>query len=499
MAFNGFALGGAQQGFMQQQQQDLSQLQSDRSYDLGQRGLALQAQAQKNAEQRAMMARADSARSDMLKLVSDTVTALKQSGVDNATISQRIQPIVQPLKRLTKSSGLDDSMVDATVATLLARPATDMSALTGGPSPQPAPSMQPARPAPQAAAIPPAAPASPPATMPQTDVGTPANGGIPNLSSPNVTIGQPVNAPITNDPNAEVQKFTLALARLPGDANPNVRTALTVRLQDAIQRARQNDNLEVKTVKDENQNEHIVFIDKRNRTVTDQNGQPYVTPTGSDSDANAIANAIKNGTQPPVLTGLYKNAKAVRAALARQDVDLTRLSLEWEAARKQVLSLNGPQMVKYQGLAHSVVNTIDEVRNLSGQLQMSGIPLVNAAKLQAYVQTAGNTQQGQLVARYLAAVGTLKEEFANLANGGYAPTEPAWALANQQINGNYGVNQLDASLTEVQRLIRYRLNGIPNFNTLGPGAPNRYVPSGAPGAAPAAAPSDSGWQIQKVQ
>ena len=69
----------------------------------------------------------------------------------------------------------------------------------------------------------------------------------------------------------------------------------------------------------------------------------------------------------------------------------------------------------------------------------------------------------------------MKEEFANLAAGGYAPTESAWKLADQQIHANYGVNQLNASLDEIQRLIRYRVNAIPNLRTLGPGADNRYT------------------------
>jgi len=69
----------------------------------------------------------------------------------------------------------------------------------------------------------------------------------------------------------------------------------------------------------------------------------------------------------------------------------------------------------------------------------------------------------------------LKEEFANLANGGYAPTEAAWSLANSQINANYGVDQLKASLTEVRRLIGYRVNSIAGQT---PQIPSNYQDSG---------------------
>lgn len=202
-----------------------------------------------------------------------------------------------------------------------------------------------------------------------------------------------------------------------------------------------------------------------------------------------IIDGIKSGDLPPVTTGLYGRAAAVKAGLAKEHFNLTQAFLEYQAAQKQVQSLNGPQMTRYAGLAVGVVNTIDRVKELADQLHNSGVPTFNQAKLTALIQTRGNTPQGQLAVRYVGAVNTLKEEFANLANGGYAPTEPAWKLANQQINGNYGDRELGASLDEVQRLIKYRLNAIPNFNTLGPNAPNRYKPQAAPGG------GNGGWSV----
>lgn len=198
--------------------------------------------------------------------------------------------------------------------------------------------------------------------------------------------------------------------------------------------------------------------------------------SGADpADIMKIGDGIISGRQPPTLSGLYGNSAAVRAYLEEKNFDLSKAQMESDAAKKQIATLNGPQMVRFVGLAKSVSSTIDEVRELSKELQNSGVPLMNRAKMQVYMQTMGNTPQGQLVARYMGAVNTLKEEFANLANGGYAPTEAAWKLAHDQINGDYGVQQLGASLDEVQRLIHYRVNAIPGLNTLGPGATNRYT------------------------
>jgi hypothetical protein len=197
-------------------------------------------------------------------------------------------------------------------------------------------------------------------------------------------------------------------------------------------------------------------------------------------DIKAIAKGIEDGDQPPVLTGLYGKSAAVRAQLEKDGVPLAKMQQEWARAQKLIMSLNGPQQVRFLQLADSVQNTISRVKQLADQMQQSGFTPLNKLELEAKINTAGNTPQGKLATDYVTAVGTLKEEFANLANGGYAPTEAAWALANKQINENYGVGQLNESLNEINRLIGYRVQGAQSIGggNLGPNAPNRYTGQG---------------------
>lgn len=202
--------------------------------------------------------------------------------------------------------------------------------------------------------------------------------------------------------------------------------------------------------------------------------QPQAQPQG---EAARIGQAIIDGKQPPDFKGLYRMAPAVRAYLADHGFDLPKAQLEYKKAEKLIQSLDGPQQVRFQALAKSVDSTINEVRSLSQQMNQSGLMDLNRIKLEGLMRAEGNSSRGQLAARYLGAVNTLKEEFANLANGGYAPTEAVWALANRQINENYGVKQIAASLGEVQRLIRYRVDAQNSMGggNLGPNAPNRYT------------------------
>jgi len=153
--------------------------------------------------------------------------------------------------------------------------------------------------------------------------------------------------------------------------------------------------------------------------------------------------------------------------------------LDYSAAQRFVATMNSGQMIRFHALANTVVNTIDEVRALGEELKQGGIQKWNRVKRNTVQQLYGNTPQSELANRYLGAVNTLTEEFANLAQGGYAPTEAAWKLANAQINSDFGFQDLEASLAEVQRLINFRIKAFEEQ------APRLLGTPGAP-AAPAA-------------
>lgn len=203
--------------------------------------------------------------------------------------------------------------------------------------------------------------------------------------------------------------------------------------------------------------------------------EPSVNINMGASDTTDMAQQLVSGDLvPSQLSKRTTNYNAILAQANRASKEQTgkpynaaQAQIQYEAARRFAGSLNSQQMVRFQGLGHSVVNTIDEVRRLGEQMHNSGIQLANRLQMEAYMQANGNSERGQLVAQYLGAVNTLKEEFANLVNGGMAPTEAAFNLANQQINANYGEKALNASLTEVQRLINFRLNSFSELQPLG--------------------------------
>lgn len=192
------------------------------------------------------------------------------------------------------------------------------------------------------------------------------------------------------------------------------------------------------------------------------------------SDTTDTAQQLVDGNLVPSMLsrrGNYNDILAEANRISKKQTgkpyNAARAQTEFSGAQRFMSSLNGPQQQRFQALAIAVVNTIDEVKMLSAELNNSGVPILNRIKLAAYAQTQGETPNGQLAARYIGAVNTLKEEFANLANGGYAPTEAAWKLANQQINSNFGVKQMESSLTEVQRLINFRMQAFERLTPYG--------------------------------
>jgi hypothetical protein len=166
---------------------------------------------------------------------------------------------------------------------------------------------------------------------------------------------------------------------------------------------------------------------------------------------------------------MIAGASAYMRRVTGKPYDVAKAELDYKAAQRWVTAANSEQRVRMTALAQSVVPLIAEVMSKADEMSLGGVPLMNRVEMQAYAQTQGNSPKGQLVAQYLSAVYSLREEFAQLVQAGYSPTEPAFKLAEKQVNENYGFKQLNASLDELRKVISFRVNALNNttVNTLG--------------------------------
>lgn len=115
--FGGFIAGGLAKGFDQEQQ-------INNQANFQQQQLKLQADQQKNQQQRVLYARADKARSDLMGNISDTIEQYRIAHPDasSADVARLVAPLKAPLLKLDQSSGRDPTASDAQITAMIATP-----------------------------------------------------------------------------------------------------------------------------------------------------------------------------------------------------------------------------------------------------------------------------------------------------------------------------------------------------------------------------------------
>lgn len=103
---------------------DLQQSQQAQTLGLQTRALDLQAQAQKNAEHRDLMSRADKSVADTMALVAESTQHMIDAGQPPAKIAEAVQPLIQSAKSIAAKAGSNPASLDAQLAVMLARPPT---------------------------------------------------------------------------------------------------------------------------------------------------------------------------------------------------------------------------------------------------------------------------------------------------------------------------------------------------------------------------------------
>jgi hypothetical protein len=205
-----------------------------------------------------------------------------------------------------------------------------------------------------------------------------------------------------------------------------------------------------------------------------------LNPDEQTAVADLATGMIEGRISPNVPMGL-RLRPFVEAELARRGYNQAQAMMQWKAAEKDTAALHGERMLNFVGLARSLQQAIPEIKRLSNELfTMTGVPKLNKLMLQGWVQTMGNTPQGQLAARYLALTGGVETELARITSGGYAPTSDAWQVTHKLLNAEYGSDEIAAQLDQVNWLLSARLKNIPGLEQGGPGTPNPYLPWSQP-------------------
>jgi hypothetical protein len=177
---------------------------------------------------------------------------------------------------------------------------------------------------------------------------------------------------------------------------------------------------------------------------------------GEESSSHLVAKAIAEGRQPPDLKGLYRMALPVKADLERMGFNLSKAQIQWDAQKRLVSSLNGPQQTRLGQATRMVQHSLDKVEELYKNWQREGIasefPTLNKADLAVAIQQGG--KRGAAAQALTTLINDLILEQATVLMGGNAPTEQAMHHAEENLQAQWGGTTFEEAL----RLVKFNAN-----------------------------------------
>lgn len=193
------------------------------------------------------------------------------------------------------------------------------------------------------------------------------------------------------------------------------------------------------------------------------------------TDEQTIARAIENGTQPPVLTGLYSKSAAVKAQLAKDGYDLTGATQDWTATQKYLATLNGAAQVRLRQAVQFAYESLPLVEDLSSQWNRSSFPALNATQLTAAKQGLLGSEAQNIATQLDSQIRDMQSELATVYKGGNSSTDTGLQQASEMLNANWSASQLQSAIGLIRKNLGIRINSINNAGVAGVGD-NSYAP-----------------------
>lgn len=201
---------------------------------------------------------------------------------------------------------------------------------------------------------------------------------------------------------------------------------------------------------------------------------------GAPDDVTQIANAIINGHQPPTLTGLYRNAAPVRAALERAGYDFTTAERDYKAVQKHLSTLNGAQQERLRQAVSFTTDSLDIIDQLYNEWSSKGLntrfKAFNKASLAAAKQLGG--EAGATAQALEAQVNDLVSELGTVYKGGNSSTDHSLQLAAENLKTDWNEATFKKALGLIRQNLKIRANSIATSQPAGVSPDSPYIPAG---------------------
>jgi len=203
------------------------------------------------------------------------------------------------------------------------------------------------------------------------------------------------------------------------------------------------------------------------RAETARHNRAMEAAAPKPDDAEAIADAIISGDQPPVTTGLYRLAGPVRAALAKKDYDLTKANLDFQATQKYLQTLNGAQQTRMRQAVATASDSLGVIEDLAKQWDAGKFPLLNRAQLILAKNGVLGPQAQQIATNLEAQITDVVSELGNVYMGGNSPTDHALQLAGKNLSAEWTKDQLLSAIKLARTNLHIRGNSMTSLGAAG--------------------------------
>ena len=204
----------------------------------------------------------------------------------------------------------------------------------------------------------------------------------------------------------------------------------------------------------------------------------YASIGGTATDAQDIAQAIIDGKRPPVLTGLYRMGAPVSAHLARAGYDQSTALRDWDAIRRFMSTMNGPQQLRLQQAVKFAADSMPIVEQLyedwKREGSVSGVKVFNRASLIASKNLPGKA--GAAAQALETQLNDLTSELGTVYKGGNSSTDESLKLAKSNLDAEWNDETFKRAVQLIKQNLQIRKNSILTSQPIGVSEASPYRP-----------------------
>jgi len=215
-----------------------------------------------------------------------------------------------------------------------------------------------------------------------------------------------------------------------------------------------------------------------------------------------IAQAIMEGKQAPILTGLYGQSANVRAALQKKGYDLASAQMDWQATQKLLTTMNSSQQTRLRQAVNFSYDSLDIIDQLNQAWKGGNFPLFNSAAITAASSGVDNKplakpiditipnpdgssttttikdKQG-LATLLNAQINDLTSELGTVYKGGNTSTDESLSLAAGNLKSNWSEETLNSAVQLARTNLQLRKNSIETTQPWTPNGNNNIYTNGS--------------------